>query len=103
MLAPALLSEQHPSRAGLFGVVPHIFQFELAERTPACRDLKRIADFVLNPEPVKKIRERGRAVHLLWVDLWVADFCLILCKPMKKNGGDDETRTRDLCRDRAAF
>jgi hypothetical protein len=21
----------------------------------------------------------------------------------KKNGGDDETRTRDLCRDRAAF
>ena len=22
---------------------------------------------------------------------------------LKKNGGDDETRTRDLCRDRAAF
>jgi len=22
---------------------------------------------------------------------------------LKRNGGDDETRTRDLCRDRAAF
>ena len=22
---------------------------------------------------------------------------------IEKNGGDDETRTRDLCRDRAAF
>ena len=22
---------------------------------------------------------------------------------LEKNGGDDETRTRDLCRDRAAF
>jgi hypothetical protein len=38
--------------------------------------------------------------------------CIFLCiapifqKPAKsfgKNGGDDETRTRDLCRDRAAF
>ncbi len=24
-------------------------------------------------------------------------------KSFRKNGGDDETRTRDLCRDRAAF
>ena len=24
-------------------------------------------------------------------------------KSLKRNGGDDETRTRDLCRDRAAF
>ena len=38
--------------------------------------------------------------------------CIFLCiapifqkpaKSFRKNGGDDETRTRDLCRDRAAF
>ena len=28
---------------------------------------------------------------------------LFTCKPLNLNGGDDETRTRDLCRDRAAF
>ena len=35
-------------------------------------------------------------------------FCSCAGKPnfpqvLEKNGGDDETRTRDLCRDRAAF
>ena len=35
-------------------------------------------------------------------------FCSYAGKPnfpqvYEKNGGDDETRTRDLCRDRAAF
>jgi hypothetical protein len=26
----------------------------------------------------------------------------LFCKCLKRNGGDDETRTRDLCRDRVA-
>ncbi len=26
----------------------------------------------------------------------------LFCKCLKRNGGDDETRTRDLCRDREA-
>ena len=27
----------------------------------------------------------------------------LFCKCLKRNGGDDETRTRDLCRDRVAW
>jgi hypothetical protein len=42
------------------------------------------------------------------VNLLTVPFCSYAGKPnfpqvLEKNGGDDETRTRDLCRDRAAF
>jgi hypothetical protein len=42
------------------------------------------------------------------VNLLIVPFCSYAGKPnfpqmLQKNGGDDETRTRDLCRDRAAF
>ena len=36
---------------------------------------------------------------------WIVgkDFRVHSFQMLEKNGGDDETRTRDLCRDRAAF
>jgi hypothetical protein len=42
------------------------------------------------------------------VNIPIVPFCSYAGKPnfpqvLEKNGGDDETRTRDLCRDRAAF
>jgi hypothetical protein len=42
------------------------------------------------------------------VNFLIIPFCSHAGKPnfpqvLEKNGGDDETRTRDLCRDRAAF
>jgi hypothetical protein len=42
------------------------------------------------------------------VNFLIVPFCSHAAKPhfpqvLEKNGGDDETRTRDLCRDRAAF
>ena len=39
----------------------------------------------------------------MWVGLWVGVSGVTSGNSLKKNGGDDETRTRDLCRDRAAF
>jgi hypothetical protein len=38
----------------------------------------------------------------LWVELWVGVFGVTSDNSFRKNGGDDETRTRDLCRDRVA-
>jgi hypothetical protein len=37
----------------------------------------------------------------LWVELWVGVSGVTPVNSFRKNGGDDETRTRDLCRDRA--
>jgi hypothetical protein len=42
------------------------------------------------------------------MSLLTVPFCFHAGKPnfpqmLERNGGDDETRTRDLCRDRAAF
>src|SRR5664279_5423428 len=39
----------------------------------------------------------------MWVGLWVGVSGVTSGNSLKRNGGDDETRTRDLCRDRAAF
>jgi hypothetical protein len=36
-------------------------------------------------------------------ELRVGVFGVTSDNPLKRNGGDDGTRTRDLCRDRAAF
>jgi len=37
------------------------------------------------------------------VRLWIGVFGVTSDNSLRKNGGDDETRTRDLCRDRAAL
>jgi hypothetical protein len=37
----------------------------------------------------------------MWVELWVGLLGAIPSKSLKVNGGDDGTRTRGLCRDRA--
>ena len=39
----------------------------------------------------------------MWVELWVGVFGVTSDNSLKMNGGDDGTRTRGLCRDRAAF
>jgi hypothetical protein len=44
-----------------------------------------------------------RRCESVWVGLWVGVFGVTSDNSLRKNGGDDETRTRDLCRDRAAF
>ena len=36
----------------------------------------------------------------IWVGLWVGVFGVTSDNSFRKNGEDDETRTRDLCRDR---
>jgi hypothetical protein len=36
-------------------------------------------------------------------ELWLGVFGVTSDNSLKRNGGDDGTRTRDLCRDRAAF
>lgn len=38
-----------------------------------------------------------------WVKLWVGLLGAIPSNLLKRIGGDDGTRTRGLCRDRAAF
>src|SRR4029077_15570094 len=43
-----------------------------------------------------RVRARKGAV------MWVGASGAIPCKSLKRNGGDDGTRTRGLCRDRAA-
>jgi hypothetical protein len=42
----------------------------------------------------------GKAGGLRWPKLDENGFLPIPCKSLKKNGGDDGTRTRGLCRDR---
>jgi hypothetical protein len=39
----------------------------------------------------------------LWIALWVGVSGVTSGNSFRKNGGDDETRTRDLCRDRVAW
>jgi hypothetical protein len=39
----------------------------------------------------------------VWVKLWVGLWGTIPSNLLKGTGGDDGTRTRGLCRDRAAF
>jgi hypothetical protein len=46
---------------------------------------------------------KGKAGGLRWPKLDENGFLPIPCKSLKRNGGDDGTRTRGLCRDRAAF
>ena len=47
--------------------------------------------------------ESGSVQLKLWVGMWVGVFGVTPDNSLRKNGGDDGTRTRDLCRDRAAF
>jgi len=39
----------------------------------------------------------------VWVKLWVGLLGAIPSNLLKRNGGDDGTRTRGLCRDRATM
>ena len=39
----------------------------------------------------------------MWVGLWVGVSGVTSDNSFKKNGGDDGTRTRDLCRDSATM
>jgi hypothetical protein len=43
--------------------------------------------------------ESGSVEYRLWVGLWVGVSGVTSGNSFRKNGGDDETRTRDLCRD----
>ena len=43
--------------------------------------------------------DAGSVQWRLWVGLWVGVFGVTSDNSLRKNGGDDETRTRDLCRD----
>jgi hypothetical protein len=47
------------------------------------------------------VRFNREGCHELWVELWVGIPVVTPGNSLKGNGGDDETRTRDLCRDRA--
>jgi hypothetical protein len=71
----------------------------------------------LTPGPAKtlaKLYQRGECTNRAIVGMRLAkaflwELCVFgedaksLINTGEKNGGDDETRTRDLCRDRAAF
>jgi hypothetical protein len=45
--------------------------------------------------------ESGGVQQKLWVRLWVGVSGVTSDNSLRKNGGDDETRTRDLCREKA--
>jgi hypothetical protein len=51
----------------------------------------------------RKKNDAGRSgYHLMWIFLCIAPIFQKSRISFGKNGGDDETRTRDLCRDRVA-
>jgi hypothetical protein len=59
----------------------------VCDRYRTAKDLQSLKDEVLGPQ--------------LQVELWDGVSGVTSDNSVKGNGGDDETRTRDLCRDRA--
>jgi hypothetical protein len=47
------------------------------------------------------LRRNGK-IGKMWAGLWVGVFGVTSDNSFRKNGGDDGTRTRGLCRDSAA-
>src|SRR5579871_1925702 len=75
-------------------ICDHFEQSELSKENPwRSYATKKIYLAYLTQEALK----RARNVHSSCLD----GFNEIRLSDLEKNGGDDETRTRDLCRDRA--
>jgi hypothetical protein len=49
------------------------------------------------------IRGRRNPASFYFAQRLCSGFAIRFLELLEKNGGDDGTRTRDLCRDRAAF